>query len=141
MQLFLIPALAGGIASGAVLMRILRSQVLDVLRQDYVRTAWAKGLGQRPIIVRHVLRNALIPVVTVLGFLLGALIGGSIILEQMFNIPGMGQTLLRAVLVRDVPVAQMIALVIAISLVMVNLLVDISYVWIDPRITVGKADA
>ena len=135
-QLFLIPALAGGLASGAVLMRILRSQILDVLRQDYVRTAWAKGLRERRIVVRHVARNAMIPVVTVFGTLLGILVGGSVILEQMFNIPGMGQHLLRGVLIRDVPVVQTMTLVIAGGLVMINLLVDLSYFVIDPRVTV-----
>ncbi len=136
LQLFIIPALAGGLASGAVLMRILRSQLLDVLRQDYVRTAWAKGLRERSIVLRHVLRNGLIPVVTVIGFLMGGLVGGSIILEQMFNIPGMGQRLLTAILVRDVPIVQLQSLVIATGLVTINLLVDLSYFWIDPRITV-----
>ncbi len=135
-QLFIIPAIAGGIASGAVLMRILRSQLLDVLRQDYVRTAWAKGLRERSVVTGHVLRNGLIPVVTVIGFLMGGLVGGSIILEQMFNIPGMGQKLLAAILVRDVPVVQLQSLVIAIGLVTINLAVDLSYFWIDPRITV-----
>ena len=140
LQLFIVPALAGGLASGAVLMRILRSQLLDVLRQDYVRTAWAKGLRERSIVIRHVLRNGLIPVVTVIGFLMGGLVGGSIILEQMFNIPGMGQRLLGAILVRDVPIVQLLSLVISIGLVTINLLVDLSYFWIDPRITVkGKA--
>ncbi|MFN0096631.1 MAG: ABC transporter permease [Dehalococcoidia bacterium] len=140
-QLFIIPSLAGGVASGAVLMRILRSQLLDVLRQDYVRTAWAKGLRERSIVTRHVLRNGMIPVVTVIGFLMGGLVGGSIILEQMFNIPGMGQKLLGAILVRDVPVVQLQALVIATGLVTINLIVDLSYFWIDPRITVRGASS
>lgn len=139
LQLFIIPALAGGLAAGAVLMRLLRSQLLDVLRQDYVRTAWAKGLRERAVVLRHVLRNALIPVVTIIGFLMGSLVGGSIILEQMFNIPGMGQRLLGAILVRDVPLVQLQALVIAIGLVTINLLVDLTYFWIDPRITVSGA--
>lgn len=140
-QLFIIPAIAGGVASGAVLMRILRSQLLDVLRQDYVRTAWAKGLRERYIVTHHVLRNGMIPVITVIGFLMGGLVGGSIILEQMFNIPGMGQKLLLAILVRDVPIVQLQSLVIATGLVTINLLIDLSYFWIDPRITVKGSGA
>ncbi|HJP41568.1 MAG TPA: ABC transporter permease [Dehalococcoidia bacterium] len=136
LQLFIIPALAGGIASGAVLMRMLRSQMLDVLRQDYVRTAWSKGLRERNIIIRHTLKNAMIPVVTIIGFLVAAMIGGTVILEQMFNIPGMGQNLLRSIMMRDVPLAQTFALVLAAGVVTINLIVDISYFFIDPRVTV-----
>jgi peptide/nickel transport system permease protein len=138
-QLFLVPALAAGIASGAVIMRLLRSQLLDVLRQDYVRTARAKGLRERAIVVRHVLRNGFIPVITVLGFLIGSMFSGNVILESMFNIPGMGQRLLQAITIRDVPVAQTMTLLIATGLVMVNLLVDLTYFLVDPRVTVGRA--
>ena len=141
LKLFIIPALAGGLASGAVLMRLLRSQLLDVLRQDYVRTAWAKGLSERVIVVRHVLRNGLLPVVTVGGFLVGSLFSGNVILEQMFNIPGMGQRLLQAIVIRDVPVAQTMTLVIATGLVMINLAVDLTYTLIDPRITLKGASS
>jgi peptide/nickel transport system permease protein len=101
-----------------------------------VRTAWAKGLRERSIVIRHVLRNGLIPVVTVIGFLIGALVSGNVILEQMFNIPGMGQRLLQAITIRDVPVAQTMTLVIATGLVTINLLVDLTYFVIDPRVTV-----
>jgi peptide/nickel transport system permease protein len=135
LQLFIIPALAGGLASGAILMRLLRSQLLDTLRQDYVRTAWAKGLRERAVVVRHVLRNGLLPVVTVAGYLVGALFSGNVILEQMFNIPGMGQRLLQAIMIRDVPVAQTMTLVIATGLVTINLIVDLTYSFIDPRVT------
>jgi len=140
-RLFIIPALAGGLASGAVLMRLLRSQLLDVLRQDYVRTAWAKGLNEQVIVIRHVLRNGLIPVVTVVGFLIGALFSGNVILEQMFNIPGMGQRLLQAIMLRDVPVAQTMTLVIATGLVTINLAVDLTYSLIDPRVTLKGASS
>lgn len=136
LKVFALPALAGGLASGAVLMRMLRSQLLDVLRQDYVRTAWAKGLRERNVIIRHAFRNALIPVVTVFGFVLAAMVGGSVILERMFNIPGMGTNLYQSIQVRDVPVAQAMTLVIATGLVTINLLVDLSYFVIDPRVTV-----
>ena len=116
-------------------MRLIRSGLLEVLRQDYVRTAHAKGLRERVIITRHVLRNALIPIVTTLGFLAAALIGGNVILEQMFNIPGMGRQFLRAILDRDVPLAQFLTLLLVGGVVMVNLLVDLSYFVIDPRVT------
>jgi peptide/nickel transport system permease protein len=141
LKVFMLPALAGGLASGAVLMRMLRSQLLDVLRQDYVRTAWAKGLRERNVIIRHAFRNALIPVVTVFGFVLAAMVGGSVILERMFNIPGMGTNLYRAIQVRDVPVAQAMTLVIATGLVTINLLVDLSYFVIDPRVTVRRSSS
>ncbi len=139
-QLMLIPSVAAGLAFGAVLMRFLRSQLLDVLRQDYVRTARAKGLQSRAVIARHVLRNALIPIVTIFGISLAALVGGNVILETMFNIPGMGRLLLQALLIRDVPVAQAMALLLVVGVVMVNLLVDLSYFLIDPRVTVGAAN-
>ena len=140
-KLFIIPALAGGLASGAILMRFLRSGLLEVLRQDYVRTAHAKGLRERVIIARHVFRNALIPVVTILGFLLANLVAGNVILESMFSIPGMGQQFLRAITIRDVPIAQTMTLVLVGSVVFVNLLVDISYFVIDPRVTVSGSRA
>ena len=139
-QLFLIPALAGGLATGAILMSFLRSQLLDVLRQDYVRTAKAKGLRNQIVVTRHVLRNALIPIVTILGILLAALVGGNVILEQMFNIPGMGRLLLEAIFIRDVPVAQAMVLFLAVGVVMINLLVDLSYFFIDPRLSVEAAE-
>ena len=139
-QLFLIPALAGGLATGAILMRFLRSQLLDVLRQDYVRIAKAKGLRTQIVVTRHVLRNALIPIVTILGILLAALVGGNVILEQMFNIPGMGRLLLEAIFIRDVSVAQAMVLFLAVGVVMINLLVDLSYFFIDPRLTVEAAE-
>ncbi len=140
-QLFIIPALAGGLATGAVLMRFLRSGLLEVLRQDYIRTAHAKGLRESVVVSRHVLRNALIPIVTILGFLTAALIGGNVILEQMFNIPGMGRQFLRAILDRDVPLAQFMTLLLVGGVVMVNLLVDLSYFIIDPRVTVEGASS
>ena len=133
-QLFVIPAVAGGVSSGALVMRMLRSQLLDVLRQDYVRTARAKGLRSRTVILRHALRNALIPVLTVLGFVFATLVSGSVILEAMFNIPGMGQMMIVSLRSRDVPVVQGLALVLATGVVVVNLLVDIVYLQVDPRI-------
>jgi len=115
-------------------MRFLRSQMLEVMRQDYVRTAWAKGLRERVVIVRHALKNAMIPVLTVIGLLLGAVISGNVILETQYNIPGIGFFVTSAALQGDFPVIQGIVLVVAVMLVFINLLVDIAYGWLDPRI-------
>jgi peptide/nickel transport system permease protein len=134
LKLFALPAIAGGIASGAGIMRLLRSQMLEVLRQDYIRTAWAKGLRERGIIIRHALKNAMIPVLTVLGLQIGALIGGNVVFEFLFNIPGVGNKILRSITARDVPVVQSFILVIATFIVFVNLAVDVMYSMLDPRI-------
>jgi peptide/nickel transport system permease protein len=135
-KLFIIPAVASGLVTGAVLTRYLRSQLLDVLRQDYVRTARAKGLNDRVVVTRHVIRNGMIPVVTIMGFQIAALFSGNVILEQMFNIPGMGQRLYQSILARDLPVAQTMTLFIATCLVFINLAVDLIYPILDPRVTV-----
>jgi peptide/nickel transport system permease protein len=127
-------ALIGGLATGAIIMRFLRSQMLEVMRQDYVRTAWSKGLRERVVIVRHALKNALIPVLTVVGLLLGAVISGNVILETLYNIDGVGFYVTSAALQFDYPVIQGIVLIVAFILVFVNLLVDIAYGWLDPRI-------
>jgi peptide/nickel transport system permease protein len=134
MRLFIIPAVVGGLASGAGVMRLLRSQMLEVLRQDYVRTAWAKGMRERVIIVRHVLKNAMIPVVTVLGLTLAGLLSGSVVFENIFAIPGVGRRILAAIIARDVPVVQAFVLVIATFVVFVNLGIDLLYGVLDPRI-------
>jgi peptide/nickel transport system permease protein len=133
-KLYIIPAAAGGIAGGSGIMRLLRSQMLEVLRQDYIRTATAKGLASRRVILQHALKNAMIPVLTVMGLTIAGIIGGQIILENMFNIPGMGQYLFSRLLVRDFPPFQGIVILIAIVIVMSNLIVDIVYAWLDPRI-------
>jgi peptide/nickel transport system permease protein len=133
-KLFIIPAVAGGLASGAGIMRLLRSQMLEVLRQDYVRTAWAKGLRERVIIVRHALKNAMLPVLTVIGFAVTSLIGGNIVFEFIFNIPGVGNRILLAIQRRDVPVVQAFVVIIATFVVFVNLAIDVLYAVIDPRI-------
>jgi peptide/nickel transport system permease protein len=127
-------ALVGGLATGAIIMRFLRSQMLEVMRQDYVRTAWSKGLRERVVIVRHALKNALIPVLTVVGLLLGAVISGNVILETLYSIDGVGFYVTSAALQFDYPVLQGIVLVVAFVLVFINLLVDIAYGWLDPRI-------
>jgi peptide/nickel transport system permease protein len=132
--LYLIPAIAGGIAGGAGIMRLLRSQLLEVLRQDYIRTAHAKGLRERRVILQHALKNAMIPVLTVMGLTISTIIGGQIVLENMFNIPGVGQLLFHRLQVRDFPVFQGTVMIIAFVIVTVNLIVDLLYGWLDPRI-------
>ncbi len=133
-KLFGIPAVVGGIASGAGIMRLLRSQMLEVLRQDYIRTAWAKGMRERVVITRHALKNALIPVTTVIGLTIAGLISGNVVFEFLFNIPGLGNKILTAINARDVPVLQAFVLIIATFIVFVNLAVDVLYGVIDPRI-------
>lgn len=118
----------------AFVARQARSSMLEVIRQDYVRTAWAKGLQERDVVLRHVLKNGLIPVVTVIGVRLSYLIGGMVVLENVFNIPGVGRLLVAAVFSQDYQVVQSGVLIIGLSVVIVNLLVDISYGWLDPRI-------
>jgi peptide/nickel transport system permease protein len=134
LQAMAVPALAGGFAMGAVIMRLLRSQLLEVLRQDYIRTAWAKGLRERGIIVRHAMKNALIPVFTIVGLLVGVLFGGNVILESMFSLPGVAQFVVVSFKQNDLPMVQGIVLLVGIVLVMTNIVVDISYAWLDPRI-------
>lgn len=133
-QIMVMPAVIGGLGTGAIIMRFLRSQMLEVMRQDYVRTAWAKGLRERVIILRHALKNALIPVLTVVGLLLGTVVSGNVILETIFNIPGIGLWVVNAIGNLDYPVIQGVVLVVATTLVFINLLVDITYAWLDPRI-------
>ena len=130
----LLPALALGFFQAAVLIRATRSAVLDVLREDYVRTARAKGVAERAVLGKHTLRNALIPVVTVAGIQLGQLIAGSIILESVFALPGLGRLALGAIAARDLPVVQGVALFVASSIVLINFAVDLLYLALDPRI-------
>ena len=131
---FILPALALGYYLSAVTMRMMRSQMLEVLRQDYIRTARAKGLRDRAVIMRHSVRNALIPVITVMGSQMGALLSGSIITEQIFVLPGLGRLTLWALQVRDYPQIQANILMIVLITLVLNLLTDISYGWLDPRI-------
>jgi peptide/nickel transport system permease protein len=137
LQIMFMPAIVGGLGSGAIIMRFLRSQMLEVMRQDYVRTAWAKGLRERVIILRHSLKNAMIPVLTVVGLLLGIIVSGNVVLETIFVIPGIGLWVVNAIGESDYPIIQGVVLVVAGVLVFVNLLVDIAYAWLDPRIRYG----
>lgn len=132
------PAFALGFSSAGLLARLVRSTMLDVLREDYVRTAFAKGLPQRLVVIRHALRNALIPAITVIGASLGALLGGAVVTETVFTIPGMGRLVVQSIGRRDYPVIQGAVMTIAIIYVLVNLLVDILYVYVDPRVRLGR---
>jgi peptide/nickel transport system permease protein len=129
-----LPALALSTIPTAIIARISRSSMLDVLHQDYVRTARAKGLGQRAVIARHALANALLPVVTVIGLQTGFLLSGAVLTETIFAWPGMGRWVVNAVGGNDTPVVQAGVLVFALVFVFANLAVDVSYAWLDPRI-------
>ncbi|MGH7263589.1 MAG: ABC transporter permease [Candidatus Rokuibacteriota bacterium] len=135
---FLLPALAVGYRSSALLMRITRSALLEVLREDYVRTAWAKGQTGRAVVWRHALRNALLPVVTVIGIEAAFLIGGLIVTETVFNLPGVARFLVQAILWRDYPIVQNLVMIIAIAVILSNLLVDLLYGVLDPRVRYGR---
>ncbi|MGI8549351.1 MAG: ABC transporter permease, partial [Dehalococcoidia bacterium] len=132
-QLF-IPAIITGFASAASVARLTRSSLLDVLRQDYVRTAWAKGLRERTVLVRHALKNAFPPVLTILGLQLGGIVAGAVIVETIFNLPGLGTAFLASIQRRDYIYLQSFTLIVAVSLALSNLLVDLLYVWLDPRV-------
>lgn len=134
LQQFLLPAAVLGYRLSAATMRMTRSTVLEVLREDYVRTAWAKGLGGRMVVYKHALKNALIPVVTIVGGQLGTLLAGTVVVETIFALPGMGRLTVEAILFRDYPVVQTNIMLVAGVLVTLNLLVDLTYAWLDPRI-------
>ena len=131
---FLFPALAVGYRSSALIMRITRSSMLDVLREDYIRTAWAKGQREWIVVFGHALRNAMLPVVTVIGIEFAFMIGGLVVTETVFNLPGVARYLVDAILWRDYPVVQNLVMFIAIVVVVANLTVDLLYGWLDPRI-------
>ena len=138
----LMPALVLGSGLAAALMRQTRNAMIEVLSTDYVRTARAKGLAQPAVVVRHALRNGLIPVVTILGLQMGALMSGAVVTEQIFVVPGFGRLIVEAVFTRDYPLVQGVVLITASSYVLINLLVDISYTVLNPRIRIrGTADA
>jgi peptide/nickel transport system permease protein len=133
-QLILGPALVLGLAQGAYIARMSRSCLLEVIREDYVRTARAKGAVEGAIVMRHALPNALLPVITISGVLLGFVLGGSVAVEQAFGVPGLGRALVTAVVERDIIVVQNLVLLYGLIFVAVNILVDLSYAWLDPRI-------
>ncbi|HYM14268.1 MAG TPA: ABC transporter permease [Dehalococcoidia bacterium] len=128
------PAVILGVGLSGAIMRLTRAEMLEVLRQDYVRTAWSKGLRERTVVLRHALRNTLIPVTTLIALQIPILIGGTVVLEGIFNVPGMGAYLLSAASSRDYPVIQAVTLLIALVVVFSNLAVDLAYAYLDPRI-------
>ncbi len=132
-QQMVLPAFILSLATAAQVMRYSRTMMLDVLRQDYIRTAWAKGLRERVVIFRHALKNALLPVVTVLGLSMALLVGGTVIFEGIFNLPGLGSWLVFSVIQRDFAPVQGATLFFALAVVLINLVVDISYTVLDPR--------
>jgi peptide/nickel transport system permease protein len=133
----IMPVFCLALGSMAGLARQTRSSMLEVLRQDYVRTAWAKGLGERIVVLRHVMKNGLIPVITVIGFQVRMIFGGQVLVETVFNVPGLGRLLVSATFGQDYVIIQGGILIVAILVVVSNLVVDISYAWIDPRIRYG----
>ena len=134
LQQFLLPAGILGFRLSAATMRMTRSTVLEVLREDYVRTAWAKGLAGRIVVYKHALKNALIPVITIVGGQLGVLLAGTVVVETIFALPGMGRLTVEAILYRDYPIVQTNVMLVAATLVTLNLVVDLAYAWLDPRI-------
>ncbi|MCC7367667.1 MAG: ABC transporter permease [Chloroflexi bacterium] len=139
LQSMILPAIALGTFASTQLMRYLRASLLDVLHADYVRTARAKGVSERLVLIRHAVRNALIPFTTVLGVQMGYLLGGTVITESVFALPGMGQLVLKAVSNRDYQVATGIIFLIAATFVLINLLVDLLYPVLDPRVRLGRS--
>ena len=131
---FAIPGIIMGASFSGGMMRLVRTMMLEVLRQDYIRTAWAKGLSERVVIVRHALKNALTPVVTIVGMGLPGLIAGAVVTEQIFNLPGMGRYLFDAINRRDYPVISAMNLIMATLVLFCNLIVDLTYAWLDPRV-------
>jgi peptide/nickel transport system permease protein len=138
LETYFFPSLVLAMGIAAVIMRLTRSSLLEVMRNDYIRTAWSKGLRERSIVWRHALKNAMIPVLTIIGLQVGGLIGGSVIVESVFGLNGgMGFFLLQSIIARDLLVVQSLVLLFAFSYVFINLVVDVGYAWLDPRIRYG----
>jgi peptide/nickel transport system permease protein len=131
---FFLPGLITGMIMGGTLMRMTRTMMLETLRQDYIRTAWAKGLKERLVIIRHALKNALLPVITILGGMIPMVIVGTVIMEQIFALPGVGILTFEALNLRDYPLIQGVTVLMALLVLLSNLAVDLTYAWIDPRV-------
>ncbi|MDO8532754.1 MAG: ABC transporter permease [Dehalococcoidia bacterium] len=131
------PAVGLGYHYAAVVARMTRSSMLEVLRQDYIRTAWAKGLRERVVVYRHALKNSLLPVITIIGIQFALLLGGTVIMETIFSVPGMGRTFVDAIAFRDYPMVQASVVVFAVLILLANLGVDLLYAWLDPRVGYG----
>lgn len=134
LRFFVVPAIVLGVFLTGTTLRMTRSMMLEVMRSDYIRTARAKGLTERTVIYRHALKNALIPVVTILGAQTALLIGGTVIIEQIFGVPGVGSLMYQSVLSKDFPVVQAVVVMLSAFVLMMNLIVDLTYAWLDPRI-------
>ena len=134
LEQYLVPALVLGMIMAGIIMRMMRTMMLEVLRQDYIRTAWSKGLKERVVILRHALRNALIPVITVIGFMIPWVIGGAVVTETIFGLPGLGHLLLLAINDRDYTIVSGVTMFLAGIIVLANLVIDLSYSFLDPRI-------
>jgi len=134
LQMFIIPAIVMGMYMSGTTMRMTRTMMLEVMRQDYIRTAWSKGLRERVVILRHALKNALMPVVTLVGIQMPVLIGGSVVIEQIFNLPGIGRLMIQTLNERDYTVISGLNLTVAIVVMSINLLIDLTYGWLDPRV-------
>ena len=134
LAVFIIPSLILGTASAAATMRMTRTMMLEVLRQDYIRTAWSKGLKERAVVIRHAVKNGLIPVVSLIGLQLPILVGGAVIMENIFNLPGLGRLMLIALNERDYPMVSGINLFFATGVVVFNLVTDLTYAFLDPRV-------
>ena len=134
LEMILVPGTVLGLLISGMTMRMMRTMMLEVLRQDYIRTAWAKGLRERVVVVRHALKNALIPVITVVGTQIPWMVGGAVIIETVFALPGLGTLMIDSIFSRDYPAVSGINMIVGTFLVLVNFLVDIAYAWLDPRI-------
>ena len=137
LRMFIIPGLISAIGQAGMQIRTVRTMTLEVLRQDYIRTGWAKGLKERTILFKHAFRNAMIPVITMIGGNVAALIGGNVVMENIFNIPGVGSLLVNSLNIRDYPLVQGCVLILSFFVMIINLIVDIAYKWIDPRVELG----
>ena len=134
LRMFIVPAILGAITTAGSQIRAVRTLTLEVLQQDYIRTAWAKGARERRVLFAHAFRNILIPIITLFGGSVAGLVGGSVVLENMFNIPGIGQQMVLALSNRDYTLVQGTTLVFGLFVMIVNLIVDIAYKWCDPRV-------
>ena len=132
---FIIPAVIMGMVMSGTTMRMSRTMMLEVLRQDYIKTAWSKGLKEKRVVIRHAMKNAMIPVITIIGLQVPVLIGGSVIMERIFNLPGIGRLLIDALGQRDYPVISGVNVVMATAVLVINLVVDVIYAYLDPRIS------
>jgi peptide/nickel transport system permease protein len=134
LQMFIIPAIVMGLGMAGISMRMTRTMMLETLRQDYIRAAWAKGVSERTVILRHALKNALLPIVTILGTQISTLVAGSVVTESIFNLPGLGRLMLDSLRQRDYPMISGVNLFVAFFVLSINLIVDLTYAWLDPKL-------